>query len=415
MSVPPTTGLPATQTKLVLHGIGQRYHLDANAQIPSPHEDDEFLLRAEYIGLNPIDWKAPDFGFGIPALPFIPGREAYGSVITLPRQPSRLRIGDSFAFVSTDYRDPRKATCQRYIVAKSSNVIGIPPHVSPAEASAFGVAAVTATLALGVCGGLSFAEVANGPDLLDIVQNIDESRLASDVRAECRHGITRRERLSSGDWVAIWGASSTCAFVMNQLARLAGLRTILVIDTAKHGRHLTDEPAYKADLVVDSKNPTRAIEIVRAVTLGSLRFGIDCVGKTTAAQLLQCLASVSADDRARLVSSTRSDSGSSTPSSSPPSPADSAVAPLDAHLIGLTGVPKETGDVHSHNVPVKIFHEIDEVGQEIVLWLERLLSVKSLKPPRILGVVDGLEAINDGLERMRRGEISGGRLVAKTS
>lgn len=176
---------------------------------------------------------------------------------------------------------------------------------------------------------------------------------------------------------------------------------MVILDTAKHGALLASDPSYFADAIIDSKDTARAIESARTVSGGSLRFGVDCVGKITAGHLLQCLANSERENR----------SLSSSPSSA--SPADSVTQPFDAHLIGLTGLPKETGHVLTHRVPVKIFHEIEEVGHDIVVWLERLLEEKLLKPPRILGVVTGLEGINNGLDKMRKGEISGGRLVAR--
>ena len=65
-----------------------------------------------------------------------------------------------------------------------------------------------------------------------------------------------------------------------------------------------------------------------------------------------------------------------------------------------------------HNVPIKLFHEIPEVGEALSAWCERLLVKGLLVPPDVVGTVDGLAAINEGLDRMRRREISGGRLVA---
>lgn len=189
----------------------------------------------------------------------------------------------------------------------------------------------------------------------------------------------------------------------SQLARLVGLRTILVVDTAKHGNLLSSRPGYRADFVVDSKDPERAIEIIRAVTDGGVRFGIDCAGKVTAGHLLRCLSSPGENHGSEVGSEGRSE---------PPSPADSVIQPYGTHLIGLTGLPKDTGDVTQHNVPVKVFHDVPEVGNAIVLWLERLLEQRLLDPPQIIGTVEGLEGVNDGLDRMRKGEVSGGRLVA---
>ena len=80
----------------------------------------------------------------------------------------------------------------------------------------------------------------------------------------------------------------------------------------------------------------------------------------------------------------------------------------------MTGVPK-TGvpeGVVLHSVPIKLYHEVPEVGEELSAWCERLLVKGLLVPPDVVGVVKGLDGINEGLDRMRRREISGGRLVA---
>jgi hypothetical protein len=80
----------------------------------------------------------------------------------------------------------------------------------------------------------------------------------------------------------------------------------------------------------------------------------------------------------------------------------------------LTGLPKTDvpEGVALHSVPIKLFHEVAEVGEALSVWCERLLVKGLLVPPDVVGTVDGLHGINEGLDRMRRREISGGRLVA---
>lgn len=60
---------------------------------------------------------------------------------------------------------------------------------------------------------------------------------------------------------------------------------------------------------------------------------------------------------------------------------------------------------------MKLYHEVAEVGEALSRWLERLLSSRALVPPRIIDVEYGLHNVNKGLDRMRKGEISGGKLV----
>lgn len=176
-----------------------------------------------------------------------------------------------------------------------------------------------------------------------------------------------------------------------------------MVDKAKHGLRLANHHSIRTDLLVDSHDPVRAVEIIRANLKGKLRFGIDVRGRESAASLLQAL---SPDNLG-------SDGAGDAPPSPPSTPHDSAL--LSAHLIGLTGLPKQAAPEGTlfHTVPIKLFHEVPEVGEALVSWLERLLAAGLVQPPEIIDVEDGLKSINKGLDRMRKGEISGGKLVVK--
>lgn len=328
---------------------------------------------------------------------------------------SRIRKGDIVIVPSTDYRDLRKAAFQEYSVASTFNTIRLPTHISINSGSILGVAFVSAVLALGICMGISFEDVENGPDLLSIVQSLDPERLPKDIRQECLDGIAKSERAKEGDWLIIWGGSSTCAHVAKQLARLAGLKIISVVDGAKHGLRISSTPFIRPDLIVDSHDPNRAVEIIKASTGDRARFGLDTVGKETASHLLSSLSSSPsssihpAEDKNGVRK--RKDSKLLSP---PATPLETTPNATRSHVVGLTGLPK-TGipeGVALHNVPIKLYHEIPEVGEALSAWCERLLLQGLLIPPEVVGTVDGLEGINDGLDRMRRNEIRGGRLVA---
>lgn len=81
----------------------------------------------------------------------------------------------------------------------------------------------------------------------------------------------------------------------------------------------------------------------------------------------------------------------------------------------MTGLPKGPAPegVQFHTVPIKLFHEVKEVGKPLARWLTRLLEKKLVVPADIIDVEEELERINSGLDRMRKGEISGGKLVVR--
>ena len=274
----------------------------------------------------------------------------------------------------------RKAAFQEYAIATRHNVSRLPSNISVAQGASLGVAYVAAVLALGVSLGLDFSrgQGKRGRDLWQLVQDLPAGSLPSDVAGECLSGIREDERPQVGEWIAIWGGSSTSALFLSQLAQLAGLKVILIVDLAKHGAKLI----YRGGRVlVDGHDPARALAVIRALSGGRLRFAIDTVGKDTAGHLLEALAA----------------------------PVEGSQ--LRSHIVGLSGLPKTLKDgVIGHNVPIKIFHEVPLVGSTMMAWLEELLD-GGLVLPEIDVAEGGLGGVNDALDRMRRGEISGRRLV----
>ncbi|KAK2010671.1 alcohol dehydrogenase GroES-like domain-containing protein [Colletotrichum eremochloae] len=392
--------IPQTQTVLILHAAKQPYETIDGYEVPEIRGEREVLVKTEHIGLNPIDWKAPDFNFAIPTLPYISGRELVGRVVRRhPSSQSRLREGDRVLVISTDYRDLRKAAYQQYVVTADFNAARIPRGVvAPRAAATLGVAFVAAALSLGVCMGVDFSSVLGGPDLLQLLRGtVPAEALPQDIRAECLSGIRDGERAAAGDWVVVWGGSSTSANLAVQLARLAGLRVVTVVDKLRHGLRLSNHTVLRPDLLVDSHDPSRAVDVIRANIGRDLRFALDTSGRESAGWLLRAL--------------TPDKGASSAPPSPPDTPRNSS--PTRKHLIGLTGLPKEHAPeaIAYHTVPIKVFHEVPAVGEALATWLERLLESGLLSAPELLGVEEGFDGINRGLDRMRRGEIRGGRMV----
>lgn len=159
---------------------------------------------------------------------------------------------------------------------------------------------------------------------------------------------------------------------------MAGLKVIAIIDVEKNGERMLK---HGADLLVDRVDPERAIQIVKAVTKGKLRFGLDTRGKESAGQLARAMHQSPEGERR-------------------------------AHLVGLTGLPKEPieGIVY-HSVPIKAFHEAPQVGEGLMVWLEKLLEQKLLATPDIEVAEGGLQGINAALDKLRDGSVNGPRIV----
>lgn len=281
---------------------------------------------------------------------------------------------------STDYRDLRKSAFQQYAISTHQNVAKVPGNIQTTHAASIGVAYVAAALALSVSLGLKLPGLSaqNEVNLWETVRQLHIDAIPADIAAECLSSINSAERPQPGDWIAIYGGSSTSALFISEIARLAKLKVILLADGVKHGGRLSER---EGSILVDSHNPTRAVEIVRSITKGRLKFAVDTVGKETAGYLVQML-------QADVQAGTR------------------------AHLVGLTGVPKETVEgVVYHSVPIKLFHEVPSIGLALMNWLERALETNAIALPEVEHAEGGLDGINAALDRMRRGEISGRRLV----
>ncbi|THZ66034.1 GroES-like protein [Aureobasidium pullulans] len=387
---PLENGLPFQQNIALLHAARERLVYTQDYPVPLPKTDDELVVEIRAIGLNPVDWKSmytyaanekySDYNFAIPQLPYIAGRDFAGVVVRAPTAPGRLRVGDLVLSPSTDYRDIRKSAFQEYAISTQHNVAKLPQNVPTTHGASIGVAYVAAALALGVSLGLNLPKVSgqDQADLWEAVRKLPQDAIPIDVAAECLSSIENSERPQQGDWIAIYGGSSTSALFISEIARLAGLKVILLADFAKHGERLGER---EGSILVDSHDPIRAINVVRAITKWKLRFAVDTVGKETAGHLVQMLQADAQEERR-------------------------------AHLVGLTGVPKEKVDgIVFHSVPIKLFHEVPSIGLTLMTWLEKALETQAIALPEVEHAGGGLEGINAALDRMRNGEISGRRLV----
>ncbi|RGP81319.1 zinc-binding dehydrogenase [Fusarium longipes] len=232
----PMAVLPSKQNILLLHEVGQRYQIESNGEIPTPSHGD-LLIEIHAIGLNPIDWKSATYGFGIPQLPCVNGREFVGRVaISENNQQGGWQLGDWVLGISTDYRDFKKSAFQEFAIVRVHNAIRIPPSIgNPLATAAVGVAYVTAALSLGVCLGVGFSRKGSTSHqtLLEIAQQ-DPSDLPLDVEPEIIPGIGHDYSPRPGDWIMIYGASSVTAQIAIQLSKLAGLKVVGVANLEKH-------------------------------------------------------------------------------------------------------------------------------------------------------------------------------------
>jgi hypothetical protein len=153
------------------------------------------------------------------------------------------------------------------------------------------------------------------------------------------------------------------------------------------------------DKLINRSDLHKAALDVISQTPGSLRFGVDTVGKETSSWAQNILAQRSS----RRYSKFLRDATKIYPS-------------YLSHLVGLTGLPKEPNlAVKLHKLPIKLFHTNPELGGAISQWFHELLTERKIIFPDVEVVEGGLGAVNSALDRLRRGEISGKRLAVRLS
>jgi len=128
-------------------------------------------------------------------------------VLQVPNNSSRLRVGDIVLVPSTDYRDIRKAAFQEYAIATEYNAARIPSSTCLPASASVGVAFVAAVLALGVSFGLDFSILKRspGPNLVQIIDQLDKNDIPSDIHDECFAASSESQRPQPNEWIAIWG------------------------------------------------------------------------------------------------------------------------------------------------------------------------------------------------------------------
>lgn len=209
-----TLELQQTHSQLLLHAPKQSYSLSTKQDIPKVDNEHELLVRITHVGLNPIDWKSPDFSFGIPTLPCINGREFVGKVVKPPKNQrwGCFSCGHRVLVTSTDYRDFRKAAFQEYAIASSFNTVELPQIVDSSRAAGVGVAFVTAAMSLGVSFGVVFPRRdGDSPiDLLSIARSQIRNEVPLDIVSEVFEGITIANRAHAGEWILVMGGKLIC-------------------------------------------------------------------------------------------------------------------------------------------------------------------------------------------------------------
>ncbi|KAI0138804.1 chaperonin 10-like protein [Pestalotiopsis sp. NC0098] len=353
------TQLPTTfSQKALVVNHERKYELRPDFATPAYLADHEVKIRTCAVGLNQIDYKSVDYNFCLPQLPWITGREMAGVVDEVGSAVGdHLRPGMR-VWTSTYYRDRRAGCFQDYVIVPQHTVSALPQGMSFTDAACLGVCGLTAAMTL-----WRWLEV--------------PLPYASDMATP--PATPPREQTAEADSpvLLIWGGSSVTGQFLTQLARRGGLRVVCV-SSAKTAPALF---GLGASHVVsrDGKTDEHIAEEVKAYAGEGVTMGVDLVGAKTALATLRCL---SATQPARF-------------------------APLAFWSPKGVAVPAH---VEVLNVEMKQF-VLNPASAVYADQLTRLVEAGEIRLPEIEVLGGGLGAVEEGLERLKRGDMAGKKLV----
>ncbi|KAK3046900.1 hypothetical protein LTR09_011651 [Extremus antarcticus] len=327
------------------------YGIAADIPYPSIDTSDEVLIRTHAVGLNPIDWKSVDYNFCMPSFPWIGGRELAGTVEEVGSNVKELKVGDR-VWASTYYRDRRAGTFQEFCVVPQHTVLPLPPRLSFDAGACLGVAALTAAMTLW--------------KWLHVTVPISFSEAhTTAASAGPRH-------------ILIWGGSTVTGQFAIQLARHSGLSVIAV--TSEKTATLAARLGAEHVITRDHRTNDEIAAAVRAIAEDDLTLAIDIVGNTTGACCLTAL------------STTR----------------PGVLAPL-AFLKDAEVIPQNVSIA-----PVEMKRFIIEDGNRLYAEaLNRLVGSGVVTVPEVEVLHGGLQRVEEGLQTLKRGDLSGRKLVVR--
>ncbi|MBD0416749.1 NADPH:quinone oxidoreductase family protein [Oryzicola mucosus] len=213
------------------------------ADRPSPAAH-EVLIRTEAAALNFPDLLMIEGKYQVkPELPFVPGRDVAGTVVSVGSDVIDFKPGDRVA------AQPQFGAFAEYVVAPDWTCIAIPEEIDFAEAAASGTVIAT------VVGAMRL-----------------------------------RARLQPGEWVLMTGATGGVGSAGIQYARHLGARVVALVSSGEKeaaARRLGAEIVLRSDRIAASRNAMK--EALAATGLKGVDAVVDVVGGDAFEGAIRCL------------------------------------------------------------------------------------------------------------------------------
>ncbi|KAI0789988.1 GroES-like protein [Abortiporus biennis] len=345
--------VPKTQKALFLPGKGEKLVIETTGvYTPGPGE---ILVRHESIGLNPADWILQETGMFIEKYPFILGLDVAGVVVKLGEGVTRFNIGDRVLRAGGFKND--MDTFQEYSVYPAEVVAKIPENLSFDQAATIPVCFDTAAIGL--------------------YQNFQPGGGAGLYPPWLEGGRNKY----SGQPIVVFGGSSSLGQFTIQLAKLSGFNPIIATVSP---RNFDLVKSLGATNPIDRNLPLTSIhEEIRKITSKPITIVYSTIPEPAIQEAAQ-----------------------------------GVVSPGGTLVTVGRPIPEDKRDLSK-----KVMHPYGSVlrednrkfGVELYEKLSQLIESGEVKPTPVEYVAGGLGAIQEQLYRLKKGEISGRKLVVRPS
>lgn len=365
--------LPTTQRALKVHGPSD-VRLQDDCPLPFL-EDDEILVRVRCVAINPVDVKVLDRG---PIVGATLGCEFSGNVVKVGSAVTNDSLTVGVAAFGCVYGNhpgqPHNGAFAEFVAVPGDLVYLLPKHLSYQEAATMGVA--LATVAMSTYYPWKFSIPQPDTDLSQLEPSSPPSTRHDDVDAE---------------YVLVYGGSTAMGAMALQLLRMSGLIPVCTCSP----RNFAMVKALGAAEAFDYHKPSCGDDI-RKYTSGTLAYALDCI--TDLSSMRICYAALGSNggrymglDPLPLRAHTRRD-----------------VKPDWTLVFTMFNKPLNVGRPFAR--PARPKDRAFAKG-----WYEStqplINTAGQIKPhPIDLGSA-GLQGVIQGLARMRKGDVSGVKLV----
>ncbi|KAG6840428.1 hypothetical protein C0991_006778 [Blastosporella zonata] len=341
--------MAGTQKALFLESKFSQYILrEQPIHKPGPGQ---LLVKVEVVGLNPVDWKIPTYGFDL-SYPLVLGSDISGVVEKIGDGVSKFAIGDRVVFQGLWTHD--QGGFQEYTLADAETTAKIPSNISFESA-----ATIPATITSGLCG--LYLPEPHGAGLTPPLDASGRGKYA-------------------GKPIVILGGSSNVGQNVIQLAKLSGFSPIVTTASPRNEGHLK---SLGATHVLDRNAPPSAL--------------VAQIHEIIAAPIDIVYDAVSLPDTQKFGYDLLADGGGSLILVLPPTEGVKATTTKRlVNVYGLWNLPHTRG-----------------LGVQFYSNFTKLLEEGLIKPNRYEVLPGGLNGVVDGVERLKAEQVSGTKLLVR--